>query len=70
VVAAFAAALTDHTRLAIIDHVTSSSALVMPVQRLVAAAHERGVAVLVDGAHAPGAIDVDVTALQEIKQDS
>lgn len=63
VVAAFAAALTDHTRLAIIDHVTSGSALVLPVQRLVAAAHERGVAVLIDGAHAPGAIDVDVTAI-------
>jgi isopenicillin-N epimerase len=56
-------ALTDRTRLAILDHVTSSSALLLPIAELVRVCHARGVRVLVDGAHAPGAVPVDVTAI-------
>lgn len=62
-VAAVTAAITPHTRLAVIDHITSASAIVMPVRRIVAACHAAGVPVLVDGAHAPGQIDLDVTAI-------
>lgn len=62
-VAAVTAAITSHTRLAVIDHITSASAIVMPVQRIVAACHAAGVPVLVDGAHAPGQIDLDLTAI-------
>ena len=43
-----------------IDHITSGSALVVPVGRIVAACHAAGVPVLVDGAHAPGHVDVDL----------
>ena len=50
------------TRLVIIDHVTSPTALLMPVTELVAAL-EPDVAVLVDGAHGPGMVPVDVTAI-------
>lgn len=60
---AVAAALTPATRVAVIDHITSASALVLPVAGIVALCHARGVAVLVDGAHAAGQVDLDVTAI-------
>jgi len=63
VVDAFAATLTEKTRIAVLDHVSSDTALVMPVAEMAALARGRGVAVVVDGAHAPGAIPVDIAAL-------
>ncbi len=51
------------TRLAIVDHITSESALLLPLAEIVAALKARGAAVLVDGAHAPGAIELDVPSL-------
>jgi isopenicillin-N epimerase len=56
-------ALGSRTRLLVIDHVTSGSALVMPLDRIIAACHAVGVPVLVDGAHGPGHIDVDLNHL-------
>jgi isopenicillin-N epimerase len=58
-----AGALTDRTKLVVIDHITALTALVLPVAEIAAACHRRGVPVLVDGAHAPGAIAVDIPAL-------
>ena len=63
VVAAVAGALTERTRLAVIDHITSASALVLPVARIVTACRAAGVPVLVDGAHAPGQIDLDIPVI-------
>lgn len=63
VVDAVRGALTARTALAVVDHVTAQSALVLPIHDIVAACHERGVPVLVDGAHAPGSIALDVASI-------
>lgn len=56
-------AVTERTRLIVIDHIASITAVVFPVARIVAAAHERGIPVLVDGAHGPGMVDLDMSEL-------
>jgi len=63
IVANLAAVLTPRTRLAVLDHITSSSALVLPLARMVEVCHAAGVPVLVDGAHGPGQVTLDLTAL-------
>jgi len=64
VLAALEAALGERTRIAILDHITSDSALVLPVAQMVRLCRARGVAALVDGAHAPGSIALDIPALE------
>ncbi|MGB2567351.1 aminotransferase class V-fold PLP-dependent enzyme [Micromonospora citrea] len=51
------------TRLLVVDQLTSPTARLFPVAAIVGVARERGVPVLVDGAHAPGMLPVDVTAV-------
>jgi isopenicillin-N epimerase len=63
IVASVAAALTHRTRIAVIDHITSGSALVLPLQDIIAACHAAGVPVLVDGAHGPGQVTLDLASL-------
>lgn len=61
--AAVRTGLSDRTRLAVIDHITSPSALVLPIEAIVADCRAAGVKVLIDGAHGPGQVPLDAPAL-------
>lgn len=63
IVTAVTKKLSARTRLVILDHIASQSAIVVPIERLIAAAHDAGAQVLVDGAHVPGQLALDMPAL-------
>jgi isopenicillin-N epimerase len=54
--------LGPRTRLLVLDHVTSPTALIFPVEQICAACAARGIEVLIDGAHGPGMLDLNVPA--------
>lgn len=60
VVAAVIERVSAKTRLALLDHVTSQTGLIFPIQELAKELQQRGVDTLVDGAHAPGMISLDL----------
>ncbi len=63
VVDVFRRAITAKTRVISVSHLTFSNALVMPVRALVELARERGIISVIDGAHPPGLMNVDLAAM-------
>jgi len=55
--------VSPRTRLLLIDHVTSQTGMVLPIERIVSEVQARGVDVLVDGAHAPGMVALNLDSL-------
>jgi isopenicillin-N epimerase len=63
IVDAILARVTPRTRIALLDHVTSPTALVLPIHELTRELAQRSVRVLIDGAHGPGMVPLDLEAL-------
>lgn len=58
-----AGAITAQTRFALLDHITSPMGLVLPLEHILPAFAQRGIDVLIDGAHAPGHIPLNIDRL-------
>ena len=57
------AGMTDRTRVLFLSHITSPTALVFPIERSIAEARKRGIWSVIDGAHTPGHIPLDLDAM-------
>ncbi|BAU15044.1 isopenicillin-n epimerase [Leptolyngbya sp. NIES-3755] len=55
--------ISDRTTLALIDHVVSQTGMVFPIAQIVQALSDRGIDTLIDGAHAPGMVDLNLSQL-------
>jgi isopenicillin-N epimerase len=60
---AVAAGFSDRTRVLFLSHITSATALLFPIESLVAEARKRGIFSVIDGAHTPGHIPLDLEAI-------
>ncbi len=57
------ACLSTRTKLLVLDHITSPTALIFPIEKLIAIATQGGIATLIDGAHAPGMLPLSLSTL-------
>lgn len=60
---ALVAGMTDRTKVLFLSHITSATALIFPIERAVAEAKARGITSVIDGAHTPGHIPLNLDAL-------
>jgi isopenicillin-N epimerase len=63
IIATVTARLGPRTRLVVLDHVTSPTAVILPVRELTALCRAAGARVLIDGAHGPGMLPLDIPAI-------
>ncbi|MEM7070810.1 MAG: aminotransferase class V-fold PLP-dependent enzyme, partial [Pseudomonadota bacterium] len=59
----FLQTINAHTRLVVVDHITSSSAQILPINELSYECQQRGINILIDGAQAPGILPLDITSI-------
>lgn len=64
VVDEFLAAITHRTRLVVVSHITSPTALILPVEKICAELRRRSIAVCIDGPHAIASLPLDLNALE------
>ena len=60
----FKKGITNNTKVIFISHITSPTALIFPVEDICRIAKERGIITIIDGAHAPAQIDLDISKLK------
>ena len=58
----YANALKEHPeiKITVVDHITSSTAILMPIKEIIDLCHQHDVIVIVDGAHAPGQLNLSL----------
>lgn len=59
----FFASVSDRTRVIYMSHITSPTALIFPIAEICARARELNILTVIDGAHAPGQIDLDLSSI-------
>lgn len=60
IIDAFLKCVTPKTKLAMVDHITSATGIIFPVKKITKELESRGIEVLIDGAHAPGMIELNI----------
>jgi isopenicillin-N epimerase len=60
IIAAILSKVSSKTRLALIDHITSQTGLIFPIQEIIQQLQAQGIDTLIDGAHAPGMLPLNL----------